>query len=61
LGNGVSPVNPGVYPFTDPVFQQFNAQQYLNYGTGIGPGGAPIVQEDTATAPAERPTNDASL
>jgi hypothetical protein len=41
------PVNPAAYPFTDPVFQQFTAQQYLNYGVGSGPGGTPIVQEDT--------------
>lgn len=40
-------LNPQQYPFTDPVFQQFQVQQYLNYGTGTGPGGSPIVQEDT--------------
>lgn len=46
-GNGGSPVIVSQYPFTDPVFQNFNAQQYLNYGTGTGPGGTPLVQEDT--------------
>jgi hypothetical protein len=46
-GNGGSPVIVSQYPFTDPVFQNFNAQQYLNYGTGTGPGGGATIQEGT--------------
>lgn len=55
---GAATINPQVYPFTDAVFQSYTAQQNLNYGVGTGPGGGPIVQEDSVTAPAE-PTNAA--
>lgn len=42
-----SPCPVSSYPFTSAVFQTFTAQQYLQYGTGSGPGGTPLVQEDT--------------
>lgn len=39
LGNaGASPVNTGQYPFTDPVFQTFQVQQYLTQ-TGVNASG----------------------
>jgi hypothetical protein len=46
-GNGVSPSIVSQYPFTSAEFQNYTAQQNLNYGTGVGPGGGPQIQEDT--------------
>jgi hypothetical protein len=34
------------YPFTSAEMQNYTAQQNLSYGTGTGPGGSPIIQED---------------
>jgi hypothetical protein len=34
-------------PFTSAEFQNYTAQQSLNYGTGVGPGGGPQIQEDS--------------
>jgi hypothetical protein len=35
---GLSAVNTGQYPYTDPVFQMFTVQQYLTQ-TGVNPSG----------------------
>lgn len=45
LTTSLTPVSS--YPFTTAEFQTFTDQQYLQYGTGSGPGGTPLVQEDT--------------
>jgi hypothetical protein len=33
-----SPISPGLYPYTDPVFTQFTAQQFLTQ-PGVNPSG----------------------